>query len=98
MSSSKVVVSRSHISSGVLIITINRAKVVNCVDGETADALEKAFIAFEEDPEVRRAVCLLIRFAADNVIRLGSLSCEEKAGTSAAAPVSPLSSLPLRPC
>ena len=38
---------------GIRTITLNRPSRVNAIDDATADLLEAAFIAFEEDPEVR---------------------------------------------
>ena len=40
----------------VLIITINRASVRNCVDGPTAAALAAAFRDFEQDPALKVAI------------------------------------------
>lgn len=40
----------------VTIVTINRPEVRNCVDPATADALDEAFVAFDQDPEQRVAV------------------------------------------
>ncbi len=40
----------------VLIVTINRPEVRNCVDGETAAQLAAAFRAFEQDTQLRVAI------------------------------------------
>ncbi len=40
----------------VRIVTINRPEVRNAVDRPTADALEAAFAAFDDDPSVSVAV------------------------------------------
>lgn len=40
----------------LLLVTINRPSVRNCVDGETAEALEQAFTAFEADDSLSVAI------------------------------------------
>jgi enoyl-CoA hydratase len=40
----------------VLVVTINRPAVRNCVDGPTAAALAQAFRAFDADPELKVAI------------------------------------------
>ncbi len=40
----------------VLVVTINRPAVRNCVDGPTAAALAAAFRAFDADPELKVAI------------------------------------------
>lgn len=40
----------------VMVITINRPDVRNCVDGETAALLEKAWLTFRDDDEIYVAV------------------------------------------
>lgn len=40
----------------LLVVTINRPEVRNCVDGRTADLLAEAFRAFESDAELKVAI------------------------------------------
>lgn len=47
-----VLVDKTH--RPVLVVQINRSKVKNAVDGETAQLLHDAFVNFAEDEEVRR--------------------------------------------
>jgi enoyl-CoA hydratase len=41
---------------GVAIITVNRPKVLNALDGQTLDELRRAVLAVREDPDVRAVI------------------------------------------
>ena len=45
-----------EILGDIHVVTLNRPEVRNAVDGDTAQALHAAFIAFEDDPAARVAV------------------------------------------
>lgn len=47
---------RTEVRDDVLIVTINRPEVRNCVDRETADALAEAFGGFDADDSLKVAV------------------------------------------
>ncbi|MBJ20519.1 MAG: crotonase/enoyl-CoA hydratase family protein [bacterium] len=47
---------RSEVRDGVLVVTIARPEVRNCVDRETAEALGEAFRLFAEDDSLRVAI------------------------------------------
>ncbi len=40
----------------ILVVSINRPEVKNCVDGETADLLYKAFVDFENNDQLKVAI------------------------------------------
>lgn len=45
-----------EILGDILVVTLNRPEVRNAVDGDTAQALHAAFLAFEDDPAAKVAV------------------------------------------
>ncbi|KAJ3332801.1 hypothetical protein HDU76_013048 [Blyttiomyces sp. JEL0837] len=52
----KVLVSKTHANEGIIIITINRPQVLNCVDHETASLLHDAFLELERDEKLKVAI------------------------------------------
>ena len=46
----------TEIFDDIFVVTLNRLEVRNAVDGDTAQALHAAFLAFEDDPLARVAV------------------------------------------
>ena len=47
---------RSEVREGILVVTITRPEVRNCVDRETAEDLAAAFRRFDEDDDLRVAI------------------------------------------
>ena len=46
----------TEVIDDIYVVTLNRPEVRNAVDGDTAQALHAAFLAFEDDPAVKVAV------------------------------------------